>query len=583
MEQQTIPQPAQDTSERKVVVTVPEDLLSSLRSTCAEKAKVSLLGRIQGKHPGLKALTAWARETLHPTLTLLSLKANNLFEISFSDPEGRVHALTQTELVCENAAISFSSWRLHYAASTNHGSEQLDFPVWLQVVDLSQILRNDIFLRTIGAHIGQVIAIDDSEAYRAKLFGPRIRILVNDINNLPQTVVLPRIDGEGEVEYHLEYSGLPNQCGRCRALDHQVRHCPRREPKFPRRDLQVRSKHNTPLKATPPARPQPESAVRQEVPTDNRNGATPHKLDFRSDTPRSTPITEPEIDPGIPPELQPNETNFPHLSPGAASGSSPPQSQSQPPGTPHTFIWRKKPLTEEQTSEKEKGKLKTPGTESVPLTRQGYRSGRLAEDFWSVLNIQNTPTSAKKKLRVTPLLTKNQAHSEYLADKTKPSFTPLLTVQIAELLAGVPWTLNRVRHHIITEVSQALHKILIFNNQSNTPIHKWEQGKWFSHWSLEEGEHTCTMYVFVAIPENKLKIRKGRDLGWRNLPAGIPERIEEHTDVSIKEVEATSAWQEVTGSKEGSRDNLVNASLSAPPQPPPDEETSSQAPPITPQ
>ena len=114
-------------------------------------------------------------------------------------------------------------------------------------------------------------------------------------------------------------------------------------------------------------------------------------------------------------------------------------------------------------------------------------------------------------------------------------------------MAGVPWTINRVRQHVISEVSQALHKILIFNNQSNTPIYKWEQGKWFSHWSLEEGVNTCTIYAYIAIPENKLKIRKGREIGWKKLPTGMKEIIEGHTAESIKEVETTPGWQEVLG------------------------------------
>lgn len=81
-------------NERKLVVAVPEELLLTLQTTCAEKANVLLLGRIQGKHPELKALTAWAQEILHPTLALLSLKTNNLFEMTFTSPEGRIHTLT---------------------------------------------------------------------------------------------------------------------------------------------------------------------------------------------------------------------------------------------------------------------------------------------------------------------------------------------------------------------------------------------------------------------------------------------------------------------------------------------------------
>ena len=70
--------------DREVVVNILAVALESLRFNCAAKADVSMLGKLQGKHPGLKALTAWARETLHPSLSLFSLKTNNLFEITFT-------------------------------------------------------------------------------------------------------------------------------------------------------------------------------------------------------------------------------------------------------------------------------------------------------------------------------------------------------------------------------------------------------------------------------------------------------------------------------------------------------------------
>jgi hypothetical protein len=211
---------------RKIVAAIPDALLSKLRATCEVKASTSLLGRIQGKHPGLKTLTTWARETLHESLTLLSLKSNNFFEVTFSKAEGRLHALKLSDLVCESAVIFFSSWRPHVNSRT---LGTLDYPVWVQIVNLCQMLREESFLRTIGEQLGQVIDIDNSDVYKAKLFGPRMRILVQDINNLPQLIVLPRLDGDGVVEYALEYSGLPHQCGRCRSRDHQVRNCPRKD------------------------------------------------------------------------------------------------------------------------------------------------------------------------------------------------------------------------------------------------------------------------------------------------------------------------------------------------------------------
>lgn len=184
---------------RKLIAAIPEELLSKLRATCEAKASTSLLGRIQGKHPGLKALTAWAWDALHPSLTLLSLKSNNLFEVTFEHAEGRLHALKQTDLTCEAATIFFSSWRPHFDSRTPQARDNLDYPVWVQIVNLCQILREDTFLRTIGEQLGQIISIDNSDAYKAKLCGPRIRLLVQDLNNLPQTVVIPRLDGEGVV------------------------------------------------------------------------------------------------------------------------------------------------------------------------------------------------------------------------------------------------------------------------------------------------------------------------------------------------------------------------------------------------
>jgi hypothetical protein len=108
----------------RVVVTIPAELMANLRSECDNKASISLLGRIQGKHPGTKALTAWARETLHFSLTLLSVQANNMFELTFEKPEGRTHALNQTDLTCESASIFLSSWRPHFDASQPHATDR---------------------------------------------------------------------------------------------------------------------------------------------------------------------------------------------------------------------------------------------------------------------------------------------------------------------------------------------------------------------------------------------------------------------------------------------------------------------------
>ena len=591
-------EPEKDTppeAPRKLIASIPETVLATLRSTCAAKAQVSLLGRIQGKHPGLKALTAWARDTLHPSLSLLSLKTNNLFEVTFAHPEGRIHALTQTDLTCETAAIFFSSWRPHFDSTAPQAEESLDHPVWVQIVDLCQVLREDFFLKIIGEQIGHVISIDNSEAYRAKLFGPRIRLLVRDIHQLPQTVVIPRLDGEGTVEYQLEFSGLPKQCGRCRAHDHLVRNCPKKAPPVRKKEGLTKRK-DTDLGSDPAKIPEPVgtqgdkkdtkmqttkdsslvdscntitdlsgtqeqpqlSSGPQQMPNSPSNAGvaalsstTPLKdatcthNDSNKDNP---PIGQAECN-----MLKPDDINFPKLQTQAtASRRVPAQQTSDTPSKnqEHKFVWQSTHFTtQNKQTEGGRGKDKLP--ESTPLTRQGYRSGRLAEDFWSALGMPNTPSVKPKMLRVIPFLTKNRhtEQTEYLVDTRGHSFGAIAHVHVAEVLAGIPWTQSRARQHVVNEVSQALHKLLVFNNNLSNPFQKWTQGNWYAQWGQgTDGECICTLFVSIDVPEQKVKPRKGLHMSWRKEPTEVSNILAERVTEEIQAVAPDyTHWKKMAG------------------------------------
>ena len=574
----------QQQDPRKIIVNVPAALLANLRTQCNTKASVSLLGRIQGKHPGLQALTAWAHENLHPSLDLLSLKANNIFEVTFEQPEGRIHALNQADLMCESAAIYFSSWRPHFDATTPQDTEKLDHPVWLQIVNLCQVLRDETFLHIIGEQIGQVISIDNSEAYRAKLFGPRIRLLVRDLDTLPHTVILPRLDGEGTIEYALEFSGLPNQCGRCRSREHQVRFCPKKETVG--RYKPVQRFHNRKTELAPRARtytiptyaPEPQLTTQEasqvepekqtEEQTTQREQAPPKETSDEpqpapqspqahitpaqeGDTPISkTPLITTETadtDAISNKALEPTELNFPKLpSPAHKEDTGTQEQRPASPSVSTAFVWRTPPKQTEQDTtrkgkEKGKGKQINRTPESTPLTRQGYRSGRLADDFWTALRIPLTPTSPRKTIRVIPLIIKEgtkEETMEYLVNTKPNTHKAIAQVHIAELLAGVPWTENRAQQHMVSEVAQALYKIFIFTNPAQNPLQWWNKGQWFAHWEKEhEGAHVCTIYVSVIAKANKMRPRRGQTLDWHNVPAEVQTRIQNHSSETIEAIE----------------------------------------------
>lgn len=239
------------------------------------------------------------------------------------------------------------------------------------------------------------------------------------------------------------------------------------------------------------ATPAPNTATRT---TQNETQPTPV-----TDLPNKT---SPHLEEDFAPELLPNEINFPQLTPQRISepvtpgknkpapqqeGTPPIQAKNTPAPTAETtptFIWRKKDFTEDQPTTK--GKEKVKGSESAPITRQGYRSGTLADDFWTTINIPNTPNDPRKRLRVYPFLI--NTHNEYLVDNQFQPHKAVSTVFISEQLVGIPWTSKRAQQHIVNAVTQELHKVLICNNQQTTPFHKWQQGRWSSQWTLSPAE-----------------------------------------------------------------------------------------------
>lgn len=126
-------------------------------------------------------------------------------------------------------------------------------------------------------------------------------------------------------------------------------------------------------------------------------------------------------------------------------------------------------------------------------------------------------------------------------------------MHVAELLAGIPWTESRVRHHVVNEVAQTLHKVLVFTNPFAQPSQKWKQGCSIASWAGDsEGEHTCTLYISVPVQENKVKPRKGQNFGWNWVPIEIRERINQHTTNTIEEIDRDRLpWQKMIGNPVG--------------------------------
>lgn len=251
--------------------------------------------------------------------------------------------------------------------------------------------------------------------------------------------------------------------------------------------------------------------------------------------------------------LQPDDINFPKLQTPVSAHRMTQETDPSSKNNETQFVWKSQHITSSlpkpspADGNKGKGKL----LDSTPVTRQGYRTGRLAEDFWSSLGMPNTPSTNSKKLRVIPFLTKNRPteQAEYLVDRRGTSFGVVAYVHIAEVLVGIPWTQTRARQHVVDEVSQTLHKKLIFNNNLSNPFQRWNQGQWYAQWGQkEEGESICTLYVSIDVLEQKVKPRKGNHMGWRKEPVDVSLLRTSQATEEIQLVEPDNPlWQRMAG------------------------------------
>ena len=270
------------------------------------------------------------------------------------------------------------------------------------------------------------------------------------------------------------------------------------------------------------------------------------------------------------PAIPSDEINFPKLSPPTRTNKGVPSqpSDSDTHTEPPQFIWRPQPLEpEDPTFRKEHDKGKNVRiSDSTPITQQGYRTGRLAEDFWLALKTPNTPTSSKKTLQVIPILLKDrpQEPAEYLVSSKTHAFQPIARVHIAELLSGVPWTETSAKHHVVSEVAHALHKIFVFTTKVPNPLQKWRQGSWFATWDEETvDEFVCTLYVHILTQEAKLKPRKGHTVSWRRAPPELWSRLHDHTIESIADgTSDRTLWQQMVSNSQDSKESRSSVSTS---------------------
>jgi hypothetical protein len=77
--------------------------------------------------------------------------------------------------------------------------------------------------------IGEVLEIEAADSYIKRPAGPMITIELKDISKFPGYIRIPSMAEGAEtnnmIAQRILYSGLPNQCRKCRLFDHHARSC----------------------------------------------------------------------------------------------------------------------------------------------------------------------------------------------------------------------------------------------------------------------------------------------------------------------------------------------------------------------
>ncbi|KAG0573957.1 hypothetical protein KC19_VG224900, partial [Ceratodon purpureus] len=176
----------------------------------------------------------------NPSRTSLS-KGRGYFEAHFDNPTGKQHTLSHAEHRLFNNTILFAEWTPHFQLEAEGAEDLLQYPLWAQIRGLPRFLRNEEFLRevinqfaTVINQFATVIYVENSDSYRARMLGLRVRIVPLDTITLPDTIIIPKIDGDGGAPHDVVYTGGPDQCERCHKKGHSVKHCP--QPRHPNKN-----------------------------------------------------------------------------------------------------------------------------------------------------------------------------------------------------------------------------------------------------------------------------------------------------------------------------------------------------------
>jgi hypothetical protein len=168
----------------------------------------------------IKAFQDCLKLHLLTSYTLVTLLTRGFFEVFFTDEERARSARKITSVEWSSLNLSFSRYIPNFDASVQGAKTLLTHIIKVQFLDLHKQFKNTKALTIMARKIEEILEIEPEDSYIKRPVGPMITMETHDIGKLAGYIRIPSmVEGATAKDTTLQrilYSGLPNQCWKCR-------------------------------------------------------------------------------------------------------------------------------------------------------------------------------------------------------------------------------------------------------------------------------------------------------------------------------------------------------------------------------